>query len=148
MTSQRTTARARRAKEALTPAIIEIAARRVLPRRNNHRAIDSSALLAECEQFGVRTRGQFVRMLVRHRRALRLFDQAPLTPLDQRLFRVEYGDDFVRDRMRRHYLLSVEGLVRTALECEFGDDYVAFCQSRQRAQDESVGVQDDLTALG
>jgi hypothetical protein len=135
MTIGRTSARARRASEPLTSGIIESAARRLLPRRNDHAAIDSGELLSECLQFGIRTRGQFTRLLLRHRRTLRTFDQGPLTPLDQRVLRAEYGDAFVQDRMRRQYFFSSEGLVRTALEWEFGDAYVDFYKARDKGRE-------------
>lgn len=147
MKGRRISARAQRAKEALTPNVVECVARRVLPCRNDYTVIDAGELLAECLQFGVRTRGQFTRILLRHRRALRTYDQAPLTPLDQRVYRAEHGDEFVRERMRRQYLFSTEGLVRTALEWEFGDEYVAFYRSRDEAR-EPAAVPAQLPAGG
>ena len=134
MAAKRISARARLADEALTPMMIERVARRILPRRNDYTPMDGVELLAECLRFGIRTRRQLASLLKRHRVALRAIDQGPLSPLDQRVYRAEYGNEFVAERIRRQYFFNIEGLIRIALEREFGEEYVAFYQGRNEAR--------------
>ncbi len=96
-------------------------AKALLPRRNDYSALSWDELLSEVARFGITTRGEFTRLLKRHRRALIAIDRKPPSPGDVAFFKQQYGDTYVRDRLRRQYWFAFQGLVRVAMELEFGE---------------------------
>jgi hypothetical protein len=68
--------------------------------------------------------------MLRHRRAAIAVDQEPLSPIDEKIYRRESGDAYVKERLRRRYWFSWEALVRFALEFEFGQKYTEFARQR------------------
>ena len=91
------------------------------PRRSNYGVAPWDELLPEMARFGIRTRGDFVRLMKRHRRQLIAIDRDPLSPGEIVYFSQEYGANFVRDALRRQYWFAWPALVRTAMELEFGE---------------------------
>jgi hypothetical protein len=104
--------------------------RRTMPKRNAVGTINYPDLLEEARIFGVITYGQFRRLMLKHRRALLEADREPLTPQMERIYRNEWGDADVTDRLRRQYWFSWEALTRLALEFEFGEKYRTFADQR------------------
>jgi hypothetical protein len=123
-------ARQRVAATLLTASAIAPILRRIMPRRNNVGIINYTALLEEMRIFGVLTKGQFRKLMLKHRRTLIEADREPLTPQMERLMRNEDGDANVADRLRRQYWFSWEALTRLALELEFGERYRTFADQR------------------
>ncbi len=126
----RTNARQRLAAAPLTLSSMARILRRTMPRRNNVGIINYRSLLAEAQQFGVLTNGQFRKLMLKHRRALLEADREPLTPQMERIYRAEDGDADVSDRLRRQHWFSCEALTRFALEYEFGERYRTFADQR------------------
>jgi hypothetical protein len=106
--------------------------RQILPARNNEPPINYAELLVEAADFGIRTRSQFRALLLRHRRALIAADRESLTPQLERIYRSEWGDAFVSDRLRRQFWWSWEALTRLAFEFEFSDKYDEYKRARYR----------------
>jgi hypothetical protein len=136
-------ARQRLAAAALTAASMARILRRTMPKRNNVGSIDYSGLLKEARVFGVINNRQFRKLMLRHRRALLEADREPLTPQLERIYRNEWGDAVVDDRLRRKYWFSWEAFTRLALEFEFGDKYRSFAEHRDR---QTSGSSDSPTA--
>jgi hypothetical protein len=88
--------------------------RRTLPRRNDFGLINYPALMGEAQHFGLKTRAQFRRLLLRHRRALIEADREPLDAVHQRIFRSEMGAAQFLDLIRRQRWFSWEALTRLA----------------------------------
>lgn len=103
---------------------------RVLPKRNRYGFINTQELVLELTDFGVTTRGEFRKLMLKHRKRLIEIDRTPLNAMEQRLFAEDYGADVVREFQRRHYWYSWEALVRIALELEFGEHYEAYARRR------------------
>jgi len=123
-------ARQRLAAAPLTASSMARILRRTMPRRNNVGIIDYPGLLAEAQLFGVLTNGRFRKLMLKHRRTLLEADRERLTPQMERIYRNEWGDADVSDRLRRQYWFSWEALTRLALEYEFGARYRAFADQR------------------
>lgn len=123
-------ARQRLAATPLTESSIARILRRTMPKRNDVGMINYADLLEETRIFGVLTNGQFRKLMLKHRRALIEADREPLTPQMERIFRKEWGDAVVADRLRRKYWFSWEALTRLALELEFGEEHRAFANQR------------------
>jgi hypothetical protein len=125
-------ARRRVMGQPLTEDGIRAELRRTLPRRNDFGVINYAELVAEARRFGVNTRAQFRRLLLRHRRALIDVDREPLDAVHQRIYRSDLGDEQFLDLIRRQRWFSWEALTRFALEFEFGDDYRRFANERDK----------------
>jgi hypothetical protein len=123
-------ARQRIAAAALTPSSMARSLRRTVPMRNCVGLIDYEGLLNELREFGIFTNRQFRKLMLKHRRALIEADREPLTPQMEKIFREEWGDDLVADRLRRQYWYSWGALTRLALELEFGERYRQFADRR------------------
>jgi hypothetical protein len=106
---------------------------RILPNRNNTGLIDYGSLLDELAHFGVTTRADFRSLILRQRRALIEADRGPLDAVSERLYRKEFGEAHMNDRLRRQYWWSWEAMIRLALEFRFGDSYRAFVEKRDAA---------------
>ncbi|MFG6414574.1 hypothetical protein ACG02S_11775 [Roseateles sp. DC23W] len=95
--------------------------RRLFARRSNHGVASWDELLPQMARFGITTRGDFVRLMKRHRRQLIVIDRDPLTPREVAYYSQEFGADFVRDALRRQYWFSWLSMIGIAMELEFGD---------------------------
>lgn len=99
---------------------------RLFPRRNDYGDASFDALVPELTRFGISTRGDFVRLMKRHRRHLLSIDHDPLTPWEVQHFSDSFGEAFVKDAVRRHYWFAYPALVRLAMELEFGEDAAVY----------------------
>jgi hypothetical protein len=106
--------------------------RRVLPRRNHESPINFKELVIEARYFGILTAAKFRDLLLRHKRALIAADREPLTPQLERMYRAEWGEQMVSDRLRRQFWWSWEALTRLALEFEFGEKYEEYKRKHYR----------------
>jgi hypothetical protein len=124
---------AKRSREAepLTPAAMLAVLRRNLPRRNGYMSPDCASLIIEAQEFGVHTRGQFQRLISRHRRQLIAYDRSALRDVSYLShLRQEHGEDTVREALRKQRCYTWEALTRTAFEFEFGEAYEKFAIAR------------------
>lgn len=104
--------------------------RSVLPRRNQSPPTNYQELLDEARAFGILTRAQFRALLLRHRRALIAADREPLTPQLERMYRADWGEYMVSERLRRQFWFSWEALTRLAFEFEFGEAYEEYKRAK------------------
>lgn len=118
---KRPSARQVRNAEPLTPESIHKIAASLLPRRNDYGNNTYDDLVSELANFGIKTRGAFMRLMKRHRKQLLQIDRDPLLPSEIKFFSQEFGDVFVRDALRRQYWFALPAMIRTALELEFGE---------------------------
>ena len=121
MTKRRLSARQHRLAEPLSAGRMHMVMRCLFPRRSDYSNAPWNELLPELARFGIVTRGVFTRLMKRHRRALITIDRDPLSPREVAYFKQEYGEEFVRDALRRQYWFALQALVRTAMELEFGE---------------------------
>ena len=104
---------------------------RTLPRRNGYIAPNTAELLTELSHFGIANELQFRHLLLKHRRTLiaddreHLYSRPFLAAVAE-----DYGANRVQDMKRRQYCFSWEGLVRNALELEFGEAYEKYASKR------------------
>lgn len=93
----------------------------LFPRRNDYGDASFEELATELTTIGITCVGEFKQLMTRHRRALLRFDRAPLSEFERRMAVHDLGASFVSDRERRQYWFAYPGLVRTAIEMEFGE---------------------------
>ncbi len=93
----------------------------VFPKRNDYGTASFEELVPELARFGITTVGRFRRLMVRHRKALLRVDRDRLAPWEERFFAEDFGEQFVKDAVRRQYWFAYPALVRIAAEMEFGE---------------------------
>jgi hypothetical protein len=123
-------ARQRLAVAPLTVPSMAGVLRRTMPRKNGMGAVDYAGLIEEAQIFGVLSNRQFRKLMLKHRRALLEADREPLSPQMENIYRNEWGDSLVTDRLRRQYWFGWEALTRLALELELGAKYRTFREQR------------------
>jgi hypothetical protein len=119
---KRVPARRRIYDKTLSGSVIHQVMSGIFSKRNDYGSASFDELVSELARFGITTLGSFRRLMTKHRRALLQFDRAQLASWEQKMFTQEYGEDFVRDAMRRQYWFAYPALVRTAAEMEFGEE--------------------------
>ena len=108
--------------------------RRTLPRTSNYKPANYPELLGELLTFGVRTRAQLRRLMLRHRRDVIAIDKQPLNAINERIYRNDLGEKAYFDLTRRNIRFSWEAMTRLALELEFGAAYEEFSSKRDRVE--------------
>lgn len=119
-------ARKLRARESLTPVLLQSLMRKIFPKKNEYGEASYEELLPELARFNIKTRGQFSALMTHHRRQLMRIDSGPLDAWHERHYRAELGDQFVIDALRRRYWFAYPALIRIALELKFGDKAVVY----------------------
>ena len=109
-------ARQRLAVAPLTVPSMAGVLRRTMPRKNGMGAVDYAGLIEEAQIFGVLSNRQFRKLMLKHRRALLEADREPLSPQMENIYRNEWGDSLVTDRLRRQYWFGWEALVNGGLK--------------------------------
>ena len=107
--------------------------RTLLPRRNDYRETDYGELLGELNAFDIRNRRQLRRLILRNLRDTIQIDREPFDEFNARIVRAEIGDTEFLRLERRRIFFNLAGLVRVALELEFGGRYRAFAARRAAA---------------
>lgn len=123
-------ARQRVALQPLTGELIHRLMSRLFARRNDYGTASFEELVPELARFGITTRGQFRRLMTRHRRALLRMDRRRLGPDEICIYIDECGEDFLRDATRRQFFFAYPALVRNAAEMEFGEAAAVYEESR------------------
>lgn len=123
-------ARQRLAAASFTVASMAAILRRAMPKKNGVGTVDYAGLIEEAQLFGVFSNRKFRKLMLKHRRALLEADREPLSPQMEKIYRNEWGDSLVADRLRRQYWFGWEALTRLALELEFGAKYRTFSEQR------------------
>ena len=118
-------------KEEFDLAYLQKIMHSLFPKRNDCSSLtDLEELVAELFHFSITTKLQVRLFLKKYRRQLLCIDKESLDPCHQRLYREELGDDVYLDAIRRQYWFCYPGLIRIALEIEFGDIYDTFANER------------------
>ncbi len=111
---------------------------RLFPKRNDYGTASFEELVPELAKFGIRTLGQFLKLMKMHRRELLRIDRDRLEPWEIRMFSESFGAEFVADATRRQYWFAYPGLVRTAAELEFGDGAAVYETGRDAPQNNTI----------
>jgi hypothetical protein len=105
---------------------------RLLPRASNYRSDNYDELLGELRHFGVLTKRQLRSLVLKYRHEAMRIDRAPLDALNLRIFRKEWGDTEVAERLRTGTWFTWAGLIHIILELKFGDSYRQFANERDQ----------------
>lgn len=93
----------------------------LFPKRHCYGDLAFHELAQELGAQGITSRAKFSGLIKRHRRSLLDIDRSRLAPWEERFFCEEFGEEFVKDALRRQYWFAFPALIRIAMELEFGE---------------------------
>lgn len=118
-------ARQRLARHPITIPLMQHIMRRLFNKLNdfNPSLADYDELLIELHRWGIFTRGAFERLMKKHRKALLAEDSARMSEREICFLSLDMSPEealIFRRHARQGIYLAYQGLIRTALELEFG----------------------------
>lgn len=119
-------ARHRRNREPLSPELIHKITARLFPKRSDYGVNSYEDIAQELAKFGILNRGNFTKLMKRHRREIIRIDRDRLAPWEIRHFSEMFGEAFVKDALRRQYWFALPAMIRNAMELQFGEDAAVY----------------------
>ena len=86
--------------------------------------------LQELNDFGITTEKQFVNLLQKRTKEVMEIDRSPMSDFDIQMHIEDEGEEAVRKRLQEGFWFSYPGLLRIALELEFGKTYEEYAHKR------------------
>jgi hypothetical protein len=117
---------------ALTPKSVHEVLKRFFPAKNDNFECDYVEELRELNDFGITTEKQLVGLLQKRVEEVMEIDQSPMTEFDIRMHSESEGAESVAKRLREGFWFSYPGLLRIALELEFGKSYEEYADKRDK----------------
>lgn len=114
----------------LNPEDIYTILSQTLPEQNDFFKTDYLEELKELLHFGIDTRTSLLDLIVKHRETVMKIDSEELDDFHFKYYTEEYGEDYVNNRRENKFWFSYSGLLRIALELEFGEKYKKFANKR------------------
>lgn len=105
------------------------------PKQNDFGGDDYAVVLAELHHFGIETAGNLETLLAKHRENILEIDAEQLDEEHIRWYSDELGEDYVQQRIAGKFWFAYQGLLRIALELEFGEPYRKFAAKRDGLED-------------
>jgi len=104
--------------------------RSIFPKVNDYGNPDYKEELIELRLFGIKTNKQLRLLLKKHRKQILAIDKSPMDSKLAAFYEQELGKEEFREHIRKNYWFAYPGLLRLALELEFGDEYEKFANER------------------
>ena len=114
----------------LTPEAVHRTLKRFFPAKSRSTASDYAEELAELRDFGCATEEELDELLRRRAHEVMEIDRSPMDEEQIQLYAADLGKEFVAHRLQADYWFSYPGLLRIALELEFGPSYEAYANRR------------------
>jgi hypothetical protein len=102
----------------------------LLPEQNDYCESDFKEELQELHDFNVNTVDDLRHLIRKHRGHLLEIDREPLDTHHIKWYSEDFGEKFVKDRVKGGYWFAFPALLRIALELEFGDAYNEYSKNR------------------
>lgn len=119
-------------RKKLTPQLVHKALSSAFPKKNDYFPSESGyeEELSELIHFGVLCVKDLRILLNKHRKKILEIDRSPMDKAHQKMYANEMGIEKFNDFIRRQYWFAYPGLLRLALELEFGEAYESFSNVR------------------
>ena len=119
-------------RKKLTPLLVHKALTAAFPKKNDYSPseTDYGEELSELIHFGIVSVKDLRILLQKHRKKILEIDRSPMDQVHQRMYAKEMGAAKFNDFVRRQYWFAYPGLLRLALELEFGEAYESFANVR------------------
>ncbi len=98
--------------------------------KNDYFKTDYIEELNELLHFGVDTKVKLIDLLAKHQVAVIEIDEEELDEDHIIFYKQDYGEEYVNERVKNKFWFSLSGLLRIAMELEFGDSYREFSKKR------------------
>jgi hypothetical protein len=115
---------------ALTPKLVHEVLKRFFPAKNDNSQCAYVEELQELIDFGIETEDQLVGLLQKRTDEVMEIDRSPMTELDIRMYPECEGAESVAKRLREGFWFAYPGLLRIALELEYGKAYEEYADRR------------------
>ncbi|WP_373974214.1 hypothetical protein NT239_11260 [Chitinibacter sp. SCUT-21] len=120
-------ARSKLRKQSITVALMVKAMRSYFSKLNdfNSNSADYEELLIELNRWGIRSYGSFIALIQKHKKALLESDSARMSEREIAFHCSDLSVDEqiqFRRHVRQRVYFAYQGLIRSALELEFGDE--------------------------
>ena len=102
----------------------------IFPSQNDYYQSDYKEELAELKHFGISTELELESLLQKHLNQILEIDADPVDEQSEKVYRAEYGDAEIDENLEKGFWFSLSGLLRLALDLEFGDSYKEFANAR------------------
>jgi len=102
----------------------------LLPEKNDYYKTDYEEELKELYDFNIHSVRDFKNFIKKHIKRLLEIDAEPLDEKHIRWYSGEYGKEDVEEKIRNQYWFAYPGLLRIALELEFGEEYERYSDKR------------------
>lgn len=119
-------------RKELTPLLVHKALTAAFPKKNDYSPSETGygEELSELIHFGIVSVKDLRVLLQKHRKRILEIDRSPMDQVHQRMYAKEMGAAKFNDFVRRQYWFAYPGLLRLALELEFGEAYESFANVR------------------
>ena len=114
----------------LTPSLVHEVLKRFFPAKNDDFACEYVEELRELNDFGIATVEQLTSLLHKRAEEVMEIDRSPMNESDIRMHSEDSGEEFVANRLREGFWFSYPGLLRVALELEYGKSYEEYASKR------------------
>ena len=114
----------------LTPTTVHEVLKRYFPAKNDDVECDYVEELGELNDFGVSTEEQLADLLQKRVEEVMEIERSPMDEYDIRMHSESEGVESVAKRLKEGYWFSYAGLLRIALELEFGERYQQYSDKR------------------
>ena len=115
---------------ALTPKSAHEILKRFFPAQNDNFEYTYVEELGELNDFGIGTEDHLVSLLQRRAEEVMEIERSPMDEFDIRMHSESEGAESVQNRLRAGFWFSFPGLLRIALELEFGKAYEEYADKR------------------
>jgi hypothetical protein len=117
---------------ALTPKAVHEALKQCFPAKNDFFECNYTEELKELNDFGITSMEQMLDLLRKRADEVMSIDRSPMDAYNIKLWSEELGKEIVERRIREGYWFAYPGLLRIALELEFGKAYEEYAARRDR----------------
>jgi hypothetical protein len=104
--------------------------KQIFPPKNDFFKTDYIEELNELLHFGIDTKVKLIDLLAKHQVTVIEIDEEELDEAHINFYKQDYGEEYVNERVKNRFWFSLSGLLRIAMELEFGDSYREFSKKR------------------
>ncbi len=116
--------------KSLTTDEIYEALKSCFPEKNDYFESTYDEEKSELEHFGIDSTAKLIVLLERRKVQVLEIDRSPLDEFHEKWYSEEFGKQFVEERVKGEFWFSYSGLLRIAMELEFGEEYERFAAIR------------------
>lgn len=122
----------KRVQEKLTPNSVYQELSKTFPKQNDFGESDYIEELKELLFFGIETKEELEKLLLKHKNNILTIDREPLDEQHVKWYSQDPSIDNLENKVENNYWFALPALLRISLELEFGDEYEKFANERDQ----------------